>query len=63
MNNENIAITDKQKEATKPNYQITYHKDGTMSYWSVFHQMWLYVLLVGIPSDVVKGANKRCDKE
>lgn len=24
----------------KPNYQTTFHRDGTVSYWSVYRQQW-----------------------
>jgi hypothetical protein len=24
----------------KPNYKSTFHKDKTISYWNVYHQVW-----------------------
>lgn len=25
----------------KTTYQSTYHRDGTVTYWSVYHQVWV----------------------
>jgi hypothetical protein len=29
------------KPQIKKNYQTTFHRDGTISYWSVKHQKWM----------------------
>jgi len=28
------------KPAIKPNYKTTFHRDGSLSYWSVYTQSW-----------------------
>ena len=38
-----------QKPLIKPNTQPTKHRDGTVSYWSVYKQQWLRDEPINIP--------------
>jgi hypothetical protein len=49
------------KPLIKPNVQPTKHRDGTVSYWSVYNQQWVRDELIHIPDQelAAMGAERR----
>ena len=41
------------KPTRKPNYALTFHKDGTVSHWDAIHQAWRRRRPEDIPPEVL----------